>query len=349
MTNMTEHRSAATTADTTAIRTRERLIARRARFAGWAEPVALIGAMVILIVVFSLINPRFASVENFRNILDQVSVPLIVGVGATMVILLGSIDLSVEGVMGASGMAWVLLSANTRGGPDLGPWAWVLALLVGLALGLGSGLIYTRLKVPSFIVTLGIWYVGLGVATIMFGTAVIPTLTDDSLAAWSSQLTIGLPNGFWLAVAVIALGVLALRFTRFGRLTLAIGDNESIARSSGMPVARIKMLVFIVAGVLSGLAGIIATMKLGAGSATVGSGTLFLVIPAVVIGGTSLAGGKGGILRTVLGVFLLTVLSNGLILAGVSPNFQSAVSGAILVLAIVAAAWSQRNRLRIAK
>jgi ribose transport system permease protein len=336
-------------ADTTTVRTREQQIARRTRFTGWGEPVALVTAMVVLIVVFSLLNPRFATFGNLQNILDQATVPLIVGVGATLVILLGSIDLSVEGIMGASGMAWILLSANSRGGLDLGPWAWVVALAVGALLGAASGSIFTRLKVPSFIVTLGIWYVGLGVATILFGTDAIPTLTDDSLSTWSSQTALGLPNGFLLAVGVVVLGVLLLRYTRFGRLTLAIGDNESIARSAGMPVARIKTAVFIVAGVLSGLAGIIATMKLGAGSATVGTGTLFLVIPAVVIGGTSLGGGRGGILRTVLGVFLLTVLSNGLILSGVSPSFQSAVSGAILVAAIVAAAWSQRNRLRIAK
>ncbi|MFM2720915.1 ABC transporter permease [Microbacterium mcarthurae (nom. nud.)] len=346
MTNTTERPPVA---DTTAIRTREHHIARRTRFSGWAEPAALVGAMVVLVIVFSLLNPRFASVSNLQNILDQATVPLIVGVGATLVILLGSIDLSVEGVMGAAGMAWILLSANTRGGPDLGPLAWIIALAVGAALGWLSGVIFTRLKVPSFIVTLGIWYVGLGVATILFGTESIPTLTDDALSTWSSQTTAGIPNGFWLAVGVVVLGALLLRYTRFGRLTLAIGDNEGIARSAGMPVARIKTAVFLVAGLLSGLAGIIATMKLGAGSATVGAGTLFLVIPAVVIGGTSLGGGRGGILRTVLGVFLLTLLSNGLILSGVSPSFQSAVSGAILVVAIVAAAWSQRNRLRIAK
>lgn len=346
MTNTTERPPVA---DTTAIRTREHHIARRTRFSGWAEPAALVGAMVVLVIVFSLLNPRFASVSNLQNILDQATVPLIVGVGATLVILLGSIDLSVEGVMGAAGMAWILLSANTRGGPDLGPLAWIIALAVGAALGWLSGVIFTRLKVPSFIVTLGIWYVGLGVATILFGTESIPTLTDDALSTWSSRTTAGIPNGFWLAVGVVVLGALLLRYTRFGRLTLAIGDNEGIARSAGMPVARIKIAVFLVAGLLSGLAGIIATMKLGAGSATVGAGTLFLVIPAVVIGGTSLGGGRGGILRTVLGVFLLTLLSNGLILSGVSPSFQSAVSGAILVVAIVAAAWSQRNRLRIAK
>jgi len=114
-------------------------------------------------------------------------------------------------------------------------------------------------------------------------------------------------------------------------------------------VPRFKLYVFLLAGACSALAGVVASMQLGAGAVTVGLGTLFLTIAAVVIGGTSLAGGKGGVLRTALGVFLLTVLNNGLILSGVSPNIQSAVSGGVLVLAIIAASWPHRGRLRVAK
>ncbi|RXZ51660.1 ABC transporter permease [Agromyces binzhouensis] len=335
--------------DTTAIRQHELQTVRRSFIRGIAEPLGLIAALVALIIVFSLLNPRFATLENLRNVLDQASVPLIVGVGATLVILLGSIDLSVEGVMGASGMAWILMSANSRGGADLGVWAWIGAIAIGMALGFASGALFTRLKVPSFIVTLGMWYVGLGIATVMYGSGIVPMLTDEAVGGWASSATLGLPNSFWLAAVVVVLGVLTLRYTRLGRVTYAIGDNETIAKGNGVPVARVKTVVFVIAASLSGLAGIIATMKLGAGSATVGSGVLFVVIPAVVIGGTSLGGGKGGVLRTVLGVLLLTVLTNGLILAGVSPSWQSGVSGAILVAAIIVAAWSQRDRLRVAK
>jgi ribose transport system permease protein len=246
-------------------------------------------------------------------------------------------------------MTFVLLSLNDRNSVDLGFGAFVVAVAVGMALGAVSGLIHTRLKVPSFIVTLGVWYVGLGIATILLGNEAIPYLENEPLAAWPSQLTLGLPNDFLLAVLVLALGMVVARYTRLGRFSYAIGSNEQIARDNGVPVGRYKLYIFILAGACSALAGVVGSLQLGAGATGVGVGTLFLTIAAVVIGGTSLGGGKGGIARTALGVFLLTVLNNGLILSGVSPNIQSAVSGGVLVLAIVAAGWAHRGRLRIAK
>lgn len=314
------------------------------------KSIGEVAALVVLIAVFAALNPdSFPSLANARTILDQASLPLIIGVGATLVILMGSIDLSVEGVMGAAGMTFILLSANSRDTVDLGLWAIVIAVGVGMGLGLLSGALHTKLKVPSFIVTLGVWFVGLGVATVLFGESAIPFLPDGGLKAWPSDLTLGLPNSFLLAAAVVVAGVIAARFTRIGRFAYAIGNNEEIARSNGVPVNRYKLYVFVIAGGCSALAGVLATLQLGAGSATVGIGTLFLTIAAVVIGGTSLGGGKGGVMRTALGVMLLTILNNGLILSGVSPNIQSAVSGAVLVVAIVAASWPNRSRLRIVK
>lgn len=348
-TTQTSELPAQVNVDTAAIRTRERSVARRAMFAGSGEPFALMGAMVVLIAIFTILNPRFATIENLQNILNQASLPLIVGLGATLVILIGSIDLSVEGVMGASGVAFVLLSANSRGAQDTGVWAWILPLALAGALGAVSGLIYTRLRVPSFIVTLGMWFVGLGVATILYGTDAYPELSDDRVTLWVATITFGLPNVCWLAAILTVIVALITRYTRFGRVALAVGNNEEIARSKGMPIISNKILIFIVAGLFSGLAGILATMQMGGTSNHIGDGFLFITIPAVVIGGTSLGGGKGGVFRTLIGVLLLTILRNGLILAGVSPSYQSAVSGAILVLAIVAAAWPQRGRLRIAK
>lgn len=309
-----------------------------------------LAALVALVVVFTALNPdTFPTAANLRTVLDQASLPLIIGVGATLVILMGSIDLSVEGVMGAAGMTFVLLSANSRATVDLGLWAIVVAVVVGMTLGLLSGLIHTRLKVPSFIVTLGVWFVGLGFATVLFGQSAIPFLPDGGLKSWPSERMLGLPNSFLLAALVVLIGAGVGRFTRLGRFAYAIGNNEEIARDNGVPVGRMKVYVFVCAGACSALAGVLATLQLGAGSATVGVGALFLTIAAVVIGGTALGGGKGGILRTALGVMLLTVLNNGLILSGVSPDIQSAVSGAVLVVAIVAASWPHRSRLRIVK
>jgi ribose transport system permease protein len=355
---MANQKTSPVSVDTTAIRLRETKINKLSILNRLTEPLALIATLVILSIIFTVLNPRFASPENFVNLLNQASLPLILGVGATLVILLGSIDLSIEGVMGASAMAFVLLSANTRGSGALGHetanegfgvLAIIVAILVGVLFGSASGAIVTKAKVPSFVVTLGMWFVGLGLATILFGTETIPFLSDPAVSGWASALTAGIPNSFWAAVVVVAIGSAVLGLTRIGRSVLAIGNNETIARNSGLKVDRIKIMIFGIAGGLSGVGGIIAAIKLGSGSPHVGIGTLFIVIPAVVIGGTSLGGGRGGIMRTALAVLLLTVLNNGLILAGVSPNYQSGIAGAIVIAAIIFAASSQRDRLRIAK
>ena len=277
------------------------------------------------------------------------AVPLIIFVGTSLVIQLGSIDLSVQGIMGAAGMAWILLSANTRNETDLGVLAWVIALAIGMGLGLLAGAIHALIKVPSFVVTLGTWYIGLGIAILLYGDDMLPSLKSVVLTAWPTKLTLGLPNAFWLAAVIVAGGVLLSRYTHFGRGVLAVGNNETIARNTGMPVNSIKIIAFTVAGCLSALAGILAIMQLGAGSPDMGSGQLFTVIPAAVIGGTALSGGEGGIMRSTLGVFLLIMLNNGLVLAGVNPNFQAGVFGAILIAAIVAVARPDRGRLKIAK
>ncbi|MBM9475103.1 ABC transporter permease [Nakamurella flavida] len=308
------------------------------------------GALVVLIVVFAVINPStFLSIGNIRTILDQAATPLIVGVGATLIVLMGSIDLSVEGLMGAGGMAFILTTENSRGSADLGPLSFVIGIAMGAVLGMIAGAIHTRLKVPSFIVTLGFWFVGLGIATVLFGTETIPLLPDGGVKAWPNSTLLGLPHSFWLAVLVVAIGWVITRFTRLGRSAYAIGDNEEIARSNGIAVGRTKIAIFALAGACTGLAGVLATLRLGAGSPSVGGGVLFVTVAAVVIGGTSLGGGRGGVLRTLLGVLLLTVLTNGLILSGVDSSVQSGVSGAVLILAIVVAAWPQRSRLRIMK
>jgi len=152
-----------------------------------------------------------------------------------------------------------------------------------------------------------------------------------------------------LAVLLVLAGAAVGRYTRLARWTYAIGNNEQIALGNGIPVARVKVINFVGAAGCSAFAGVLASIQIGAGSATVGVGSLFLTIAAVVIGGTALSGGKGGILRSALGVLLLTTLNNGLILSGVSPNIQSGVSGVVLIAAIIAAAWPYRGRLRVSK
>lgn len=316
----------------------------------WRGGLAEVAILVALVILFSALNPQaFPTLVNLKTILNNAAIPIILGVGASLVVLTGRIDLSIEGVMGAAGMVFVLLSANSRGTADIGWLAYPAALATGAALGAVTGLIHTAAKVPSFIVSLGIWYVGLGIAAVLFGYEMIPFLANDAAVAWPTSTSVLLPNSFVLAMAVAGLGWLIERYTRLGRSAYAIGNSETVARTAGIPVAAYVVLIFAFAGACSGLAGIMGSLALGAGSATVGVGMLFLTLAAIVIGGTPLGGGRGGALRTVMGVLILSTLYNGLILAGVDPAIQSGVSGLVLVAAIIAAGWSQRATLRVSK
>lgn len=323
--------------------------APRSHRALW-ETYAEIGILAVLVVVFSLLNPSsFLTLTNLNTILNNAAIPAVIGVGATFVVLMGRIDLSVEGIMGAAGMAFVLMSANSRGTADYGIIAYPAAVLLGGLLGALTGLIHTRLRVPSFIVSLGMWYVGLGIANQLFGLEMIPFLSNEAAVAWPTQTPLGIPNSFVLALIVVALGFFIQTYTKLGRFPFAIGNNEHIAQVNGVPVARYTVLIFALAGLCSGLAGVMGSLALGAGAANVGTGSLFLTLAAIVIGGTPLSGGKGGVLRTLTGVLILSTLYNGLILSGVDPSVQSGVSGLILIGAVIAAGWSHRERLRIVK
>lgn len=316
----------------------------------WRGGLAEVAILAAMVAIFSILNPAaFPTLTNLGTILNNAAIPMIAGAGASAVVLTGRIDLSIEGVMGAAGLTFVLLSANSRETADIGWLAWPAALAVGAALGALTGAIHAFAKVPSFIVSLGMWYVGLGVAAVLFGYEMIPFLSDDALVAWPTAAPLGIPNSFLLAMSIVAAGCAVERYTRLGRAAYAIGNNEVVARMTGIPVTRHVIVLFTLAGLCSALAGIVGSLALGAGAANVGVGILFLTLAAIVIGGTPLGGGRGGALRTALGVLILSTLYNGLILAGVDPSIQSGVSGVVLVAAVIAAGWSQRERLRVFK
>jgi ribose transport system permease protein len=296
----------------------------------------------------ALANPRFATMGNLRNIADQSAVALVLAVGLTFVILMGAIDLSVEGVMAACSLSFALLVLNDRNPNDLGLLAVVIAIGVGASFGLVSGLVNTRLKIPSFMVTLGMWSVGLGVGAVLFGGRP-PRIRDMELRSWGLETWFGFSRLTFVAVAVVILGFVIQRFTRAGRYAYVIGGGEDVARLSGINVARYKTIIFVFAGSLMGLAAAMNSLRLGVGAVDVGSGRLFTTIAAVVIGGTLLSGGRGGVLHSVVGVFIMTVLANGMILTGVPSPVQRAVQGVIIVMAVVATTWPHRERLRVIK
>jgi ribose transport system permease protein len=323
-------------------------VAARRRFLRQAAGVGPVLALILMCVLFTVLNSRFLTVGNLRSIGDASAILLVLAVGATFVILLGGIDLSVEGVMATSSLVTVLLAANDRNGNDLGYLAVLGGVATGALFGLLNGILHVRLRIPSFMVTLGTGAVGLGIATVLFGGQP-PRLLDEGLRGWGIGRWGGIPRVVFAAVAVLAVGYFLQRYTKVGRYAYVIGGDEQIARLSGIPIPRFKVAAFVVSGTAAGLAGVMAAARLGVGDVQIGSGQVFATVTAVVVGGTLLAGGRGGVLQTLVGALLISVLANGLILSGVSPYVQKAVQGVVIVVAVAATGWTARQRIRVVK
>ena len=318
------------------------MLRRKLRFWG------LLVALVFLCVGFSLADPSFATVQNMQTIANRAAVPLVLAVGMTFILIQGSIDLSIEGIMGVSSLAFAMVVLNSRTGLDLGIFAIVLATGAGAGLGAINGLVVTRLRVPSFMVTLGVWSFSWGVAMLLSGGQP-PLVRDQMWRAFGLGQTLGVPNLAIVALVCFAVGYVLQAYTRFGRYSYVIGGGEDLARLSGMPVDRYKVLVFVFSGFLAGLAGVMESARVGVGHSSIGLDQMFAAITAVVIGGTPLSGGRGGVVQSAIGVLTLAVLASGMIFIGVSPHLQKAVQGAIVIVAVVAATWHLRARLRVVK
>lgn len=303
---------------------------RRSRLVAQFGPtVALVGLCILV----SLFNRRFLTVGNLQTIVGQSAIPLILAIGLTFVITAGAIDLSIEGVMAISSVVVSFLVRNPRTSYDFGLMGVAAAIAVGGLFGLVNGLLHVGLRIPSFMVTLGMWSVGAGAATVLYGGFPVP-VRDPMVRSWALDRTLGFSNLAFFALAVLALGFVIQRFTRLGRYAYVIGGDEEIAKLSGVQIGRYKILLFTFAGLCSGLGGVLTAARLGQGTANVGTGTLFTVVTAVVVGGTALTGGTGGVLQTLVGVLFVTTLSNGMILMGIHPYVQQAVQGLLIIVAV---------------
>lgn len=319
-------------------------VLRSAHLRQWGSCVALL----ILCAGFALAEPRFATAENFRVIADRSAIPLILAVGMTFVVLQGSIDLSIEGVMAASSLIVAMLVLNSRTGLDLGLSGIAPAILAGMGIGLLNGIVVTRLGVPSFMATLGGWSAALGLAMLLSGGQP-PLIHDHALRAFGLGRTLAVPNLTIVAILVLMSGYVLQNYTRFGRYSMAIGGGEELVRFSGIPVDRYKIAAFTFSGLLAGLGGVLGSARIGLGHVDIGFGQMLATITAVVIGGTSLNGGRGGVLQSAVGTLTLAVLANGMIFVGITPDIQKTVEGAIILSVSLFATWRLRNRLRIVK
>ena len=315
------------------------------RLRGWrsAAPALVLLAMCVGL---ALANPRFVAERNIVRIASMASVPLIIGIGETLIILLGSIDLSVEGMVALSATTLVLLGANDGNGHDLGWLAGLAAIGVTMLAGLINGLAQTLLRIPSFMATLGMWFICLGGATWVLGGSAV-RLTDMNLRAIALGRLAGVPFSVWVAGLALLFGAFVQYRTRLGRHIVAVGGAEEIAALSGIGIRRVRVAAFTLAGFFYALAGIVAAAQLGQANAVIGDGRLFAAVTAVVVGGTALTGGEGGVMNTLVGVLIVTVLGNGMILLGISPYVQETVQGLMIIAAV--ALTLDRRILRIVK
>lgn len=283
-------------------------------------------ALVAIALVFA--TPLFLQSSNMLNILLTAAVVALIAAGQTYVIILAEIDLSVGAVLGFS----AIITASVMS--DHGPVAGLAAgLLVGALAGAINGLLVTKTRMPSFIATLATMSIFAGL-TLQFSQGNPVKVTSESFLFLGQGHILGIPTPIWIMVGATVLFGYMLARTRYGRELYATGDNEDAARLAGVNTARVKIMAFMISGVLAAVAGFILTARLGTAQPTAGSGLELSAIAAVIIGGTSLAGGRGALLGTVVGAVLLSMIDNGLNLLNVSPFLQGVVKGAVILFAV---------------
>jgi ribose transport system permease protein len=299
--------------------------------------------VLVLVVAFSASTDAFLSFRNLTAVASQASILLLASTGATFVILMGSIDLSVGAIVLLVG-AVVVTAIN---GLDLGLSAIAIGILLGALLGLSNGIVFARGMIPSFVVTLGSLSVFSGIALeLLEGRALqYNSPLFDALAI--GQLVPHFPNVALIAIVLWAVMASVCFKTRFGRYMYVIGGGEAVARTSGVPVVRYKIYAFGLSGALAGVAGTLAVARVGAAGPTLGTDLLLNSLAAVVVGGTSLSGGVGGVHRTLLGVLIITILDDGLNLLGVNQYLQMIIKGAVVIAAVLAS--QDRSKVVIVK
>jgi ribose transport system permease protein len=294
----------------------------------------------VLFIFFSIASDQFFTQSNISNIVEQVSINGILAVGMTFVILTGGIDLSVGSVMAFTGTFMAGMMLNFGLSPVL---AVLIGLFLGALLGYINGIFVSYAKIPAIIVTLAMMEVARGAALLYTGGYPLSGLPDSYSFIGQGKLLGVIPMPAVIMILVFIIAYIILNHLPFGRYIYAIGGNEEAVRLSGVKVKTIKVMIYLISGITAAISGLILTSKLSSGQPMAGEGYELDAIAAVVLGGTSIAGGRGHIFGTLLGALLLGVLSNGLNLMGVSPYVQRVLKGAIIVGAIYYSSSHQKD------
>jgi ribose transport system permease protein len=306
-------------------------------------------ALFLLCIVFALLSDKFFTVANGLNVMRQISVNICISVGMTLIILTAGIDLSVGSVLALCGAITAgLLKHGIKIEPlhlDIGftiLGAILAGIIIGSLLGFFNGFVITKFKVPPFVATLAMLTIARGLTMLYTGGNPISSF-NSSFTFIGAGWLLGLPVPVWIAAVIVVAAIIVTKKIKLGRYIFAIGGNENAARLSGININKVKIIVYTIAGALAAVGGIIVTARLDSAQPNAGTSYELDAIAAVVIGGTSLSGGRGSIWGTVLGALIIGVLNNGLVLLDVSPFWQQVVKGGVILLAVIIDKMNTKN------
>lgn len=298
-------------------------------------------ALVVLCILLGVLTDKFFTASNGLNVLRQVAVNVCIATGMTLIVLTGGIDLSVGSVLALCGAITAGLLKNGIKIPSADLFigftllgAVLAGLIVGALLGVFNGITITKFKVPPFVATLAMLTIARGFTMLYTGGHPVSNL-GTSFAWIGTGSLIGIPVPVWIALLVVLIATFITRQTRLGRYIYAIGGNETAAKLSGIRINKVKLIVYSLGAALAAVGGVIVTSRLDSAQPNAGLSYELDAIAAVVIGGTSLNGGKGSVGGTVIGAVIIGVLNNGLVLLNVSPFWQQVVKGGVILLAVI--------------
>lgn len=318
------------------------VIMKKSKLKEYSYTFILLGVLLVVIFIMAIMSPYFFSWKNCRNILNQSAIYLVLSIGMTFVICAGQIDLSVGAIIGFSGVCMGLL-LNQGVSPI---WAILIELLIGVIVGIVNGIFVAYGKINSFIVTLGMMTILRGITLILTNSSSVFGFGNIITFIGSGKIgPVNMPIILSLVIATV--GGVILHRTTFGNYCLFIGTNEIALNRSGVNVKKYKIIIFALCGLCASVAGLIITARLNSAEPLAGQGYEMDAIAASILGGTSMQGGKGNIIGTIIACLILNIMKNGLTLLAISSHYQEILTGLILLISVLISESEQRRRSEV--